>query len=62
MTQTTAIEILSKVFNTSYDGTFIAPWTYGDQCGDVYHQFGIKVVNDNQLIALANSYSQKEVN
>ena len=56
MTFDDAIRVLELKFNKSCDGSFHAPWTYGENEGDTYYRFGIKVVNHNQVIPLANFY------
>ena len=60
MTFDYAIRVLERKFNKSWDGSFHAPWTYGENEGDTYHQFGTKVVNHNQVIPLAEAYLQEE--
>jgi len=62
MTFDYAIRVLERRFNKSWDGSYIAPWTYGDQCGDTYHQFGINVVNHNEVIPLAKYHLSQENN
>ena len=65
MNKTTAIEVLSTHFGAPYEGTFVASLTgnliedimmEGD-IGKTFHRFGKTIVDDNDLIGLANCYA-----
>lgn len=64
MTQAQAISILSNHYNATYGGTFVSALTdnlienimWENDLGKTYHRFGDTIVEDSNLIPLANYY------
>jgi hypothetical protein len=64
MTQVQAIDILSNQYGAPYGGTFVSEMSddlienimWENDLGKTYHRFGKTIVEDSNLIPLANYY------